>query len=94
MAVRPEAIPSLRPSTYSFMLKTLCSGDVGLKSVRKDFGVCGSGTTRVSLVYHSLRLECQGFCSVCSYRGQAKKVSGVLPPKDVQSKLINGMIHS
>ena len=70
MAIRPEAVPSLRPSTYSFMLKMLCSGDVGLKSVRKDFGVCGSGTTKVSLVYHSLRLESQGFCNVCSYRGQ------------------------
>ena len=56
MAIRPEAIPSLRPSTsYSFMLRVLCSGDVGLKSVRKDFGVFGSGTTRVSLVYHLLR---------------------------------------
>lgn len=57
MAIRPEAIPSLRPSTYSFMLKVLCCGDVGLKSVRKDFGVCGAGTTWVSLLY-PLKVEC------------------------------------
>ena len=67
MAIRPEAISSLRPSTYSFMLKILCSSDVGLKSVRKDFGVCGSGTTRVSIINHSIRLECP---EICRYRGQ------------------------
>ena len=65
MAIRPEAIPSLRLSIYS---RVLCSGDVGLKSVRKDFGVFGSATTRVSLVYHLLRLEYLGLCNVCRQR--------------------------
>ena len=34
LALRPEDVPSLRPSTQAFMVKIL---DIGIKSSRKDF---------------------------------------------------------
>ena len=81
MAIRPEAISLLRPSTYSFMLKILCSGDVGLKSVGKNIGVCGSGITRVSRTTGAKQKRCQVFF-LSNFS------------KDIQSQLIKGILHS
>ena len=36
MAIRPEKVPGLRPSTLTFIKKSVCNRDVGLAS-RKDF---------------------------------------------------------
>ena len=37
LALRPEDVPSLRPSTQAFMVKILTNLDIGIKSTRKDF---------------------------------------------------------
>ena len=37
MAIRPEAVPGLKPSTLGYMSKILSESNVGVKSARKDF---------------------------------------------------------
>ena len=37
MAIRPETVPGLKPSTLGYMSKILSESNVGVKSARKDF---------------------------------------------------------
>ena len=78
MAVRPELVPQLRPSTREYMHRVLNNIDIGIRSARKDFLDKGvTEVTKVSTYRRNVTVTTSGsLCAMFLYRSLEQQVLG------------------